>query len=117
MVLHGVSMSLGSADGLRPDYLARLCDLVQEIEPMFVSDHLSWSRIGHFNSHDLLPLPYTQEALNIICNNIDQAQEALGGTMLVENPSSYLAYAESTMTEWSLLPPWPSEPAAACCST
>ncbi|KQZ25927.1 DUF692 domain-containing protein [Duganella sp. Root1480D1] len=103
VVLHGVSMSLGSADGLRPDYLARLCTLVEEIEPMFVSDHLSWSRIGRFNSHDLLPLPYTQEALNIICNNIDQAQEALGRTMLVENPSSYLAYAESTMTEWEFI--------------
>lgn len=103
VVLHGVSMSLGSADGLRPDYLARLRALVDEIEPLFVSDHLSWSRIGSFNSHDLLPLPYTQEALDTVCRNIDQAQEALGRSMLVENPSSYLAYAESTMTEWEFI--------------
>lgn len=103
VALHGVSMSLGSADGLRADYLARLRALVDEVEPLFVSDHLSWSRIGRFNSHDLLPLPYTQEALDIICNNIDQAQEALGRTMLVENPSSYLAYAESTMSEWEFI--------------
>jgi uncharacterized protein (UPF0276 family) len=103
VVLHGVSMSLGSADGLRSDYLARLRALVDEVEPLFVSDHLSWSRIGRFNSHDLLPLPYTAEALDIICNNIDQAQEALGRTMLVENPSSYLQYAESSMTEWEFI--------------
>lgn len=103
VALHGVSMSLGSADGLRADYLVRLRALVDEVEPLFVSDHLSWSRIGHFNSHDLLPLPYTQEALDIICNNIDQAQEALGRTMLVENPSSYLAYAESSMSEWEFI--------------
>jgi uncharacterized protein (UPF0276 family) len=103
VVLHGVSMSLGSADGLRADYLARLRALVDEVQPLFVSDHLSWSRIGRFNSHDLLPLPYTEEALDVVCNNIDQAQEALGRAMLVENPSSYLAYAESTMTEWEFI--------------
>jgi uncharacterized protein len=103
VVLHGVSMSLGSADGLRQDYLARLRALVEEVEPMFVSDHLSWSRIGRFNSHDLLPLPYTEEALDIVCRNIEQAQEALGRTMLVENPSSYLTYAESSMTEWEFI--------------
>lgn len=103
VALHGVSMSLGSADGLRADYLARLRALVDQVDPLFVSDHLSWSRIGRFNSHDLLPLPYTQEALDVICNNIDQAQEALGRTMLVENPSSYLTYAESDMTEWEFI--------------
>ncbi|MYN04121.1 DUF692 family protein [Pseudoduganella sp. DS3] len=103
VALHGVSMSLGSADGLRADYLERLRALVDEVEPLFVSDHLSWSRIGRFNSHDLLPLPYTREALDAICDNIDQAQEALGRSMLVENPSSYLAYAESTMREWEFI--------------
>lgn len=103
VALHGVSMSLGSADGLRADYLERLRALVDEVEPLFISDHLSWSRIGRFNSHDLLPLPYTREALDTICDNIDQAQEALGRSMLVENPSSYLAYAESTMSEWEFI--------------
>jgi uncharacterized protein (UPF0276 family) len=102
VVLHGVSMSIGSSDGLRPDYLRRLHALVDEIEPLYVSDHLSWSRIDGFNSHDLLPLPYTEEALDIVCNNIDMAQNVLGRAMLFENPSSYLAF-DGAMTEWEFL--------------
>jgi uncharacterized protein (UPF0276 family) len=103
VALHGVSMSVGSADGLRRDYLLRLKALVDEIEPLFVSDHLSWSRIGAFNSHDLLPVPYTEEALEVVCNNIDMAQNTLGRTMLFENPSSYLAFDGASMTEWEFL--------------
>jgi len=103
IALHGVSMSIGSADGLRLDYLQRLKALVDEIEPLFVSDHLSWSRIDHFNSHDLLPLPYTEEALDIVCANIAQAQDLLGRTMLFENPSSYLAFEGADMSEWEFL--------------
>ena len=103
VALHGVSLSIGSADGLRDDYLQRLKALVAEVEPLFVSDHLSWSRIGRFNSHDLLPLPYTEEALNIVCNNIDHAQNTLGRSMLFENPSSYLAFADAAMSEWEFL--------------
>jgi uncharacterized protein (UPF0276 family) len=103
VALHGVSMSVGSADGLRRDYLLRLKALVDEIEPLFVSDHLSWSRIGAFNSHDLLPVPYTDEALEVVCNNIDMAQNILGRTMLFENPSSYLAFDGASMTEWEFL--------------
>jgi uncharacterized protein (UPF0276 family) len=102
VALHGVSMSLGSADGLRPDYLQRLRALVDEIEPLFVSDHLSWSRIGRFNSHDLLPLPYTTEALGIVAANVHRAQEALGRPMLIENPSSYLSFS-GAYTEWEFL--------------
>ena len=86
VALHGVSMSLGSADGVDGAYLARLRALVDEVEPLFISDHLSWSRLEGFNAHDLLPLPYTQEALDIVCANIDRAQEALGRIMLIENP-------------------------------
>lgn len=103
VALHGVSMSIGSASGLRQDYLRRLKALVDEIEPLFVSDHLSWSRIGGFNSHDLLPLPYTEEALAIVCANIDAAQEALGRTMLFENPSSYLSFDGADMREWEFI--------------
>ncbi|NYE62932.1 hypothetical protein FHW58_004154 [Duganella sp. 1224] len=103
VALHGVSLSVGSADGLRGDYLRRLRALADEIDPLFVSDHLSWSRIDNFNSHDLLPLPYTQEALNIVCDNIDRAQLALGRTMLFENPSSYLCFAPAEMSEWEFL--------------
>ncbi len=103
VALHGVSMSLGSADGLDPAYLARLRALVDEVDPLFVSDHLSWSRIDGFSAHDLLPIPYTQEALSVFCANIDRAQAALGRTMLIENPSSYLSLAPAEMTEWAFL--------------
>ena len=103
VALHGVSMSIGSADGLRPEYLRRLKALVDEIQPVIVSDHLSWSRVGNFNSHDLLPLPYTEEALDAVCNNIDRAQNALGRPMLFENPSSYIAFDGAAMTEWEFL--------------
>jgi uncharacterized protein (UPF0276 family) len=103
VALHGVSMSIGSADGLNRDYLRRLRALVDRIEPLFVSDHLSWSRYAHFNSHDLLPLPYTEETLAVVCRNIDMAQEAMGRAMLFENPSSYVTFAASTMTEWEFL--------------
>ena len=103
VALHGVSMSIGSADGLDHAYLVRLRALVDEIEPLFVSDHLSWSRIECFNSHDLLPLPYTTEALNLVCDNIGRAQDALGRAMLIENPSSYIDFAPADMTEWQFL--------------
>jgi uncharacterized protein len=106
VALHGVSMSIGSADGLDRNYLQRLRALVDEIDPLFVSDHLSWSRIGRFNSHDLLPVPYTEEALDVVCTHIDMAQEALGRTMLFENPSSYLVYDNydsAAMTEWEFI--------------
>ena len=103
VILHGVSMSIGSADGLRGDYLQRLRKLADAIDPLFVSDHLSWSRFAHFNSHDLLPLPYTEETLAVVCRNIDVAQEALGRPMLFENPSSYVSFAASTMTELEFL--------------
>ncbi len=103
VALHGVSMSLGSADGLDRDYLRRLRALVDRIEPAVVSDHLCWTRIEGFNSHDLLPLPYTGEALDLVCAHIERAQDALGCAMLIENPSSYLDFAQSEMTEWEFL--------------
>lgn len=103
VALHGVSMSLGSADGLDAAYLARLRALVDEVDPLFVSDHLSWSRIEGFNSHDLLPLPYTREALDVVADNVARAQDALGRAMLIENPSSYIDFAPADMTEWEFL--------------
>jgi len=102
VALHGVSMSIGSADGLDRDYLRRLRALADDIDPLLVSDHLSWSRIEGFNSHDLLPLPYTEEVLALVCSNIGQAQDALGRVMLLENPSSYIAF-DGDMTEWEFL--------------
>lgn len=103
IALHGVSMSIGSAHGLDRNYLRRLRELVDEIEPLFVSDHLCWTRTAAFSSHDLLPLPYTQEALDVVCTNIAMAQDALGRTLLIENPSSYVAFAQSVLTEWEFL--------------
>lgn len=103
VALHGVSMSIGSADGLDGAYLTRLRALVDEIEPLFVSDHLSWTRIEGFSSHDLLPLPYTNEALELVCANIGRAQDALGRAMLIENPSTYIDFVGADMTEWQFL--------------
>lgn len=103
VALHGVSMSIGSADGVDPSYLARLGALVDEIDPLFVSDHLCWTRIDGFNSHDLLPLPYTEEALNVVCASIDRAQETIGRSMLIENPSSYIAFEDADYSEWAFL--------------
>jgi uncharacterized protein (UPF0276 family) len=103
IALHGVSMSIGSADGLDSDYLKQLRALIDEIEPLFVSDHLCWSRVEGFSSHDLLPLPYTEEALDLVCANIDAAQEMLGRSLLFENPSSYVTFAESSLAEWEFL--------------
>ena len=103
VALHGVSMSIGSADGLDRDHLARLKILVDRVDPLFVSDHLCWTRIDGFNSHDLLPLPYTQEAMDVVCANVSQAQDVLGRAMLIENPSSYVTFEQSDATEWQFL--------------
>lgn len=103
VILHGVSMSIGSADGLDRDYLVRLRKLADAIDPLYVSDHLSWSRVAGFSSHDLLPVPYTDEALTMVCRNIDMAQDILGRAMLFENPSSYVTFDGATMDEWAFL--------------
>ena len=103
VALHGVSMSIGSAGGLDADYLRRLRDLADRIEPMWVSDHLCWTGIDGLNSHDLLPMPYTSEALDVVSASVAHAQDVLGRPMLVENPSSYLTYVDADMGEWDFL--------------
>lgn len=103
VALHGVSMSVGSADGLDRDYLRRLKALADHAAPLFVSDHLCWTRIEGFNSHDLLPLPYTEEALDLVCANIALAQDVLERPMLIENPSTYVQFMAGSMTEWQFL--------------
>jgi len=103
VALHGVSLSIGSADGLKHDYLHRLKALADRIEPLWVSDHVCWTGLDGFNSHDLLPLPYTEEALELICSNIAHAQDILGRPLLLENPSSYLSYDCNEMTEFAFL--------------
>ncbi|MEL6878671.1 MAG: DUF692 domain-containing protein [Pseudomonadota bacterium] len=103
LIIHGVSMSIGSAGGLDPDYLDKLKQLERRIDPLWVSDHLCWTRTSAHNSHDLLPLPLTEEALAAVCANIDRAQDYLGRAMLFENPSSYLTFPEDELTEWEFL--------------
>ncbi len=103
VIIHGVSMSIGSAGGLDEDYLAKLKRLEQRIDPLWVSDHLCWTCTSAHNSHDLLPMPLTQEALQAVCDNIDHAQSTLGRAMLFENPSSYLTFPEDEMTEWEFM--------------
>ncbi len=103
VIIHGVSMSIGSAGGLDTDYLTKLKRLEQRIDPLWVSDHLCWTRNSAHNSHDLLPMPLTEEALSAVCSNIDRAQNALGRAMLFENPSSYLTFPEDELSEWEFL--------------
>jgi uncharacterized protein (UPF0276 family) len=103
ILMHGVSMSIGSADGLDRNYLGQLKQLAERIEPLWVSDHLCWTRTSAHNSHDLLPLPYTHEALDLVCDNVDEAQNTLGRPMLFENPSSYMTFPEDEMSEWEFL--------------
>jgi uncharacterized protein (UPF0276 family) len=103
VILHGVSMSIGSAHGLDRDHLARLRTLADRIDPLWVSDHLCWTRTSAHNSHDLLPMPLTRAALDLVCDNIDRAQEGLGRAMLFENPSSYLSFPQDEYAEWQFL--------------
>lgn len=103
VIMHGVSMSLGSHRGLDRGYLAELKTLADRVRPLWVSDHLCWTGIAGHNSHDLLPLPYTEEALETCVANIRLAQDVLERPLLVENPSSYVTFTESTMSEWQFL--------------
>lgn len=100
MVMHGVSLSIGSTDPLDKDYLQRLKRLATEVQPCWISDHLCWTGLDGINSHDLLPMPYTEEAINHIAERIIQVQDTLGRQLLLENVSSYISYTESAMSEW-----------------
>lgn len=103
LVLHGVSMSIGSVDQLNFEYLARLKELIARIEPEWVSDHICWTSIHGENLHDLLPLPYTEETLLHLTDRIKKVQDFLGRRMTFENVSAYLSFAHSRMTEWDFL--------------
>jgi len=103
VVLHGVSLNLGSTDPLNLGYLDRLRTLAQRVEPAWVSDHLCWTGVGGRNAHDLLPLPYTQEALDHVVERVSRVQDRLSRRIAVENVSSYLTYADSAMSEWDFL--------------
>ncbi len=101
--LHGVGLSLGSADALDADHLARLRRLATHVEPVLVSEHVCWGAIDGRHYNDLLPLPYTEEALARMTRRVQAVQEALGRRILVENVSSYIHFTHSTMHEWEFL--------------
>ncbi len=101
--LHGVGMSLGSVDSLDRSHLKRVKHLVDQIDPIAISEHLSWSSINQAYANDLLPLPYTQELLDLLTNKIHQVQEALQRPLKIENPSTYLQFTHSTWTESAFL--------------
>jgi len=103
MVMHGVSMSIGSTDPLDLAYLRDLKALAGRIEPAWVSDHLCWTGVDHHNLHDLLPLPYTEAALRHVVERVQQVQELLGRRLLLENVSSYVSFAGDEMSEWEFI--------------
>lgn len=103
MVMHGVSMSVGSTDPLNFDYLKHLKKLIERVEPMWFSDHLCWTGVDHKNMHDLLPMPYTEAAVNHFADRISEVQDFMGRQMLIENLSSYITYTSDAMTEWEFL--------------
>ena len=103
IALHGTSLSIGSIDPLNPDYLLRLKNLIRRIDPFIVSDHLCWSSVGGEALHDLLPLPFTEEALQHIVNRVQEVQDFIGRPILLENVSTYVTYRHSVMSEWEFL--------------
>ncbi|BDU18801.1 DUF692 domain-containing protein [Dyella sp. GSA-30] len=103
LVMHGVSLSIGSTDPLDEGYLQRLAALADRVEPQWVSDHLCWTGAHGINLHDLMPLPYTEEALDHVVERVSRVQDVLGRRILLENVSSYITYADSQLTEWEFL--------------
>jgi uncharacterized protein (UPF0276 family) len=103
VALHGVSLSIGGVEGPRPGYLERLKALAGKVEPFLITDHLCFTGAHASNTHDLLPLPYTEEAIATVARNVARAQDVLGRRIALENVSSYLSYRESVMTEWEFL--------------
>jgi uncharacterized protein (UPF0276 family) len=103
VVLHGVSLSIGSTDPLSEEYLTRLRQLADEVDPSWVSDHCCWTGVNGENLHDLLPLPFTEETLRHLVPRVAHVQERLGRRILLENVSSYLTFSHSEMSEWEFL--------------
>ena len=103
VVMHGVSMSIGSTDALDFNYLKKLKELAAVVEPSWISDHLCWTGVLHTNTHDLLPMPLTEESLEYVINRVLQVQDYLQRPLVLENPSTYLQFKASTMQEWEFL--------------
>ena len=103
IVMHGVSMSIGSTDPLDRQYLAKLKRLADEVNAYWVSDHLCWTGVAGHNTHDLLPIPFNDESLRHVVERIRIVQDLLERPLVLENPSSYITFADSTMSEWEFL--------------
>ncbi len=103
VVMHGVSMSIASTSPLDVDYLEALKKLAKRVDPVFISDHLCWTGVHGVNLHDLLPIPYTEEALNHVVDRVEQVQDILGCRLVLENVSSYVTFTQSEMTEWEFV--------------
>jgi uncharacterized protein len=103
MAMHGVSMSIGAAGGPDPDYLLDLKKLARRVEPLWISDHLCWTGVHGRNMHDLLPLPYTEETIKLVVQNIRRVQDVLERAIVLENVSSYLSFSADSMPEWEFL--------------
>lgn len=103
VALHGVSLSIVSAEGIRPEYLQKLKQLKDRIQPFIISDHLCWTGLQATNLHDLLPFPFTDEALKTILDNINHVQEVLATPILLENVSTYISFPDSPYAEWEFL--------------
>lgn len=103
MVMHGVSLSIGSADPLDMDYLVQLKALMARVEPGWVSDHICWTGVDHANLHDLLPMPCTEAALRHMVERVLRVQDVLGQRIALENASTYVAFADDDMSEWEFV--------------
>lgn len=103
VAMHGVSLSIGSTTALDYEYLRALRDLARRIEPAWISDHLCWTGVDGRNLHDLMPLPYTEEALRHVAGRVREVQDFLGRRLVIENVSSYVSYTTSTLSEWEFL--------------
>lgn len=103
MAMHGVSMSVGTPQGPSDDYLRELKALAGRVQPLWISDHLCWTGTHGRNMHDLFPLPYTEEAIDVVVRNVRRAQDVLGRQILLENVSSYVSFTTDTLREWELV--------------
>jgi uncharacterized protein len=103
IAMHGVALSIGSTDELDREYLGQVRSLAARIEPAWISDHLCWTGVAGRNTHDLLPLPYTEEALRHVVERVGVAQDILGRRLVLENVSSYVSFTASTLSEWEFL--------------
>jgi uncharacterized protein (UPF0276 family) len=101
--LHGVGLSLGSAEGVDPAHLERIRKVAERIEPGLISEHIAWNLVGGTYLADLLPLPMTEEALDVVCRHVEQTQSYLKRRILVENPSTYVAFGNSIIPEWEFM--------------